>query len=502
MMTEDQAGQAKVRPDLFRPRHPGDVVRLVTALALLLVSIKLVNRNHIDELEIDAFRLVNDLPGVLYRPVWLVMQLGNVLVVPVVAGVAAFTRRFRLAVNLVVAGFGCYFLARLVKQLVHRGRPSQYLPDVNLHGPAASGLGYISGHAAVAVALASVASPYLSRRARRVAWTLAAVVCLSRVYVGAHWPLDVIGGAAVGFAVGAAVHLILGAPGGSPSAGRIRRALIDSGFQPDGVVAQGRPDAPRSARFLATTAGGERLFVKFIPRERRDWDLAYRVWRRLTKRAVSDPGRFGSPSEQVEREAYMTLLAGAVGVRVPQVLLARPTGNGAGLLVMEYIPGKSLAELPSEQMDDALLAELWRQVGLLHAHRIVHHDLGGWSVVVDEGDQPWLVDFDASEAMAGSPGLANDVAELLVSLARIVGTQRALAGALAGLGPEVVGAALEQSEPSRFSTPTRDDLRADPALWDDLRRQATASRSPPGGAGPTDDVGPGPASTDERQLGS
>jgi len=502
MMTEHQEGQARVRPDLFLPRHPGDVVRLVTALAVLLVSIKLVNRNHIDELEIDAFRLVNDLPGVLYRPVWLVMQLGNVLVVPVVVGVAAFSRRFRLAVNLAVAGFGCYFLAIVVKNLVHRGRPSQFLPDVNLHGPAASGLGFISGHAAVAVALASVASPYLSRRARRVAWTLAAVVCLSRVYVGAHWPLDVIGGAAVGFAVGAAVHLLLGAPGGSPSAGRIRRALIDSGFQPDEVVAQGRPDAPRSARFQATTAEGKRLFVKFIPRERRDWDLAYRVWRQLTRRAASDPGRFGSPSEQVEREAYMLLLAGAVGVRVPQVVLARPTGNGAGLLVMEYIPGASLTELPSEQLDDQLLAELWRQVGLLHAHRIAHHDLGGWSVVVDERLHPWLVDFDVSEAMADSPELANDVTELLIALARSVGPQRALAGALASLGPEVVGAALQQSDPSRFAMQTRNDLRADPALWDDLRRQATAGPSSPGAAGPADHIGPGPVSTEERQLGS
>jgi hypothetical protein len=73
MSTQQQQGQARVRPDLFLPRHPGDVVRLVTALAVLLVSIKLVNRNHIDELEIDAFQLVNDLPGALYRPLWVVM---------------------------------------------------------------------------------------------------------------------------------------------------------------------------------------------------------------------------------------------------------------------------------------------------------------------------------------------------------------------------------------------------------------------------------------------
>ena len=339
------------------------------------------------------------------------------------------------------------------------------------------------------MALASVASPYLSRRARRVAWTLAAVVCLSRVYVGVHWPLDVIGGAAVGFAVGAAVHVVLGAPGGNPSAGRVRRALVDSGFEPDEVVAQGRADAPRSAWFLAITADGERLFVKFIPRERRDWDLAYRAWRQLTRRAASDPGRFGSPAEQVEREAYMLLLAGAVGVRVPRVVLARPTGNGAGLLVMDYIPGAALAGMPSEQLDDQLLAELWRQVGLLQAHRIAHHDLGSWNVVVDARRQPWLVDFDASEAMADQPALATDVAELLVSVARVVGAERALGGALASLGPEMVDLALKRDDQSRFSMQTRDVLRSDPAVWDDLRRRVIAGRPPRSGSAPAD---PGP----------
>jgi glycosyltransferase 2 family protein len=243
---------------------------------------------------------------------------------------------------------------------------------------------------------------------------------------------------------------------------------------------------------------GERLFVKFIPRERRDWDLAYRAWRGLTRRAASDPGRFGSPSEQMEREAYMLLLAGAVGVRVPRVLLARPTGSGAGLLVMGYIPGESLAELASDQLDDRLLAELWRQVGVLHAHRIAHHDLGGWSVIVDARRQPWLVDFDASEAMADQPALATDVAELLVSLARVVGAERALGGALASLGPEMVDLALKRDDQSRFSMQTRDVLRSDPAVWDDLRRRVIAGRPPRSGSAPADPGPTGSAATTEE----
>jgi membrane-associated phospholipid phosphatase len=43
-------------------------------------------------------------------------------------------------------------------------------------------------------------------------WILAIVVCLVRVYVGAHLPLDVIGGAAFGLAIGSLVNVVLGRP--------------------------------------------------------------------------------------------------------------------------------------------------------------------------------------------------------------------------------------------------------------------------------------------------
>src|SRR6266536_3306216 len=80
------------------------------------------------------------------------------------------------------ATWSAWLLAILVKGLVERGRPAHFLHDVHIRGVPASGLGYVSGHAAVAVALASVASPYLGRRARPLVWGLAITVCLSRLY--------------------------------------------------------------------------------------------------------------------------------------------------------------------------------------------------------------------------------------------------------------------------------------------------------------------------------
>jgi membrane-associated phospholipid phosphatase len=88
------------------------------------------------------------------------------------------------------------------------------LPDTRCRGRQAAGVGYVSGHAAVAVALAAALLPGLGARGRAALVAIAGAVGLARMHAGAHLPLDVAGGAALGLAVDAAVGLAVAPPHG------------------------------------------------------------------------------------------------------------------------------------------------------------------------------------------------------------------------------------------------------------------------------------------------
>jgi glycosyltransferase 2 family protein len=309
------------------------------------------------------------------------------------------------------------------------------------------GLGYVSGHSAVAVSLATVASPFLGRRARRVAWTLAALVCVARIYVGSHLPFDVLGGAALGWAAGALVLLVFGAPTGHPSLARVRGALERYGFDPADLAplaGQGR----RSARYLVTSHAHPELFVKVVTRERRDSDLLYRAWSWLRHRG-QPPSRLGDAVAQVEHEATMGLLAAAAGVHAPSVLAVRSFGNGAGLLVQQRVAGRDLTDLAGARLDEVRLANLWEQVASLRKARIAHHDLGRESVMVDPQGQVWLVDFDRAEAAASQVLLDRDLATLLAALDDVADAALIRATAERALGQDTVRRML----PPAASTP-------------------------------------------------
>ena len=88
-----------------------------------------------------------------------------------------------------------------------------------MYGPA-----FVSGHAIIAGAVAFLVLPYVSRRWGSAVVLIALGVALARVYLGAHNPLDVVGGIAVGVVIGSLLNLAVGVAHGCRPRGRVGRA--------------------------------------------------------------------------------------------------------------------------------------------------------------------------------------------------------------------------------------------------------------------------------------
>ena len=206
-------------------RRPLDLALAALFAGVLVLSAYVVHPNRAPAIEESVFRVVNAIPDLAYWPVWVVMQLGNLLAAPAAALGAAAFRRWRLAGGALLVGVIKIFASRLVKDLVTRDRPASVIEDVVRRGDAsAAGEAFVSGHAVIAFGLAVLVAPYLPRRFRWLVWATAFIVAVGRVYVGAHLPLDVVGGGALGAAIGLVLRFALGSPGASrddpPTVGR------------------------------------------------------------------------------------------------------------------------------------------------------------------------------------------------------------------------------------------------------------------------------------------
>ena len=149
------------------------------------------------------------------------------LLVPVVllAGLAWGRRRRTWSPLLLALSTlaGAQVLIEVLKRLVGRPRPGTALALVDSHGFA-----FPSGHALAAAAVWGLVAVLCGRWARRgaaraAAVTAAGVLALvaggSRVYLGVHWPTDVLGGWALGAAWGAVVVTASGEGREAPAAG-------------------------------------------------------------------------------------------------------------------------------------------------------------------------------------------------------------------------------------------------------------------------------------------
>ncbi|HEX9766105.1 MAG TPA: phosphatase PAP2 family protein, partial [Nitriliruptorales bacterium] len=161
-----------------RVRHASDVVRVVVGAVVLALASLPIRPDRVGRSETGAFDLVNGLTDLIYGPVWVVMQLGALAAVPVLVIAALLLRRRRLALDLGVVGAASWLVARFLKDAFGRPRPGGLLEIVAVRGSEAQGMGFVSGHTAVAVGLATAAAPHLPRRYRWILWAAALAVGL------------------------------------------------------------------------------------------------------------------------------------------------------------------------------------------------------------------------------------------------------------------------------------------------------------------------------------
>jgi len=177
---------------------------------VLVVTGVLADQRTPWSLERTVGRWIHDRPDGLETPLEVIQQTGTLLAIVLVAVGLVVTGRYRAAGAAAAAGGAAWLASSGLKEIVERPRP-RLASLGRVPREVADGFSWPSSHAAIAAALATVLLLTIAggRVGRGLVIAAAVLVALARVYLGAHWGLDVLGGAALGVLAGSVAVLVL-----------------------------------------------------------------------------------------------------------------------------------------------------------------------------------------------------------------------------------------------------------------------------------------------------
>ena len=164
--------------------------------------------------DLSLFRILNEVPAAaasVLTPLSHVFRPAGIIVVILLAVVYVVARNrsvLPVATGVVAAGLA-WALANAAKAIANRARPYQVMADAVLRQHPAHGTSFPSSHTAVTLAVALALVPFLARPLAATGIGYAVLIGWSRVYLGVHYPLDILAGAGIGMAVGGVIWLAL-----------------------------------------------------------------------------------------------------------------------------------------------------------------------------------------------------------------------------------------------------------------------------------------------------
>ncbi len=434
---------------------------------MLSLAVLLVTAVRIDEpagsFEAAVGSLLESFPLVL-QPVWqIAFDLVQVWALFLIV-LSVLRRRWGLTRDLAVV-IAAVALGALVTGRLATGDWPDLLGGLGSAEPPADFPSMALAGSAAAVA---VAAPYLARPLRHTGRWLVGLGALSGVALGLVPPGYVLGALSLGWGAAALTHLVVGSPSGAPPLREVRRALLAMGLEAEPSSIE--PVGGRM-RARATVVDGTDLDVDIHSRDAWDSQLVVKLWRWLWYRS-DGPDVALTRRQQMEHQAFVTLLAERRGATVAPVVAAAIDARGDALLVSEHV-GVALSD-PTHQITDIKLAACWVSLAQLGDAGIRHGAITTDLLRV-VGDVVYLSDLDRAVVGSDDESRRLDEAQLLITTAVLVGTERATAAALDALGPERLAAVTSFIQPAALPPVMRKEAAAADLDLDELRKTVIAA---------------------------
>lgn len=459
-------------------RSPVDVLRVVIALACVLtvVVVEQFFGDVTTSFFSDLLRGFESLPPALVTGVVLIVRVSTLAVLAGGLVVALSSGRWRMLLTVGLSAVMAIALFSLARAVVDDQSAEAITRSTDVPGPVddvefPTGLGL-----AAAAGVVTAAAPWIRRSWRRIGWVPLVGLAGAR-FLTAPVAFDTLDALLIGWLSGSATLVALGAPTRRPTKEAILAGLGSVGV-PMRQLDAASVDARGSTPYFGVTAEGARVFVKALGQDERSADILFRLYRRVHRHDLGDERPFSSLRRAVEHEAFVALAARDIGARTPRLVAFTDAEPNGFVLAYEAVAGKSLDRVDPDRVDGAVLAAIWEQVNILRRYRIAHRDLRLANIFLGEDGNISMIDFGFSELAASELLLATDIFNLMASSALQVGPERAVASALAFVGPAALGPSLARLRPHALSGATRSSFKERPGLIDDLRhRIATVGES-------------------------
>jgi undecaprenyl-diphosphatase len=187
---------AKKQKRLIPLIHP--TVHVILALTLFIVVTAISRRAVMLEWEKSLFLWTYSWPEWLTPFFISVTQFGTIYLLAIILMFLGIKKKYNSALRLLLTGILAYQVSGFAKDIWGRTRPNEFLIDV-VNRDYFRGPGFPSGHVALATAMAFVVGHYLPEKYRWLVPVWIIAVGISRIYLGIHAPLDIIGGFAIGW---------------------------------------------------------------------------------------------------------------------------------------------------------------------------------------------------------------------------------------------------------------------------------------------------------------